>query len=126
MSHQGRPRLRSALYFTCLRLIRVDQRFSILYQRLQDREKNPLTKMQAVGVLMNKLLHILMGIDQAANPIQTSGRWHSLKPSPVRQSVWIPSLKFMVRLQGTPVFLLEAFDDLVNQHGCPCCLMHIE
>jgi len=62
MSHQGRPRLRSALYMTCLRLIRVDQRFSILYHRLQDREKNPLTKMQALGVLMNKLLHILWAL----------------------------------------------------------------
>jgi transposase len=62
MSHQGRPRLRSALYFTCLRLIRVDQRFSQLYQRLQNREKNPLTKMQALGVLMNKLLHILWAL----------------------------------------------------------------
>ena len=62
MSHQGRPRLRSALYLTCLRLIRVDRRFSILYQRLQDREKNPLTKMQALGVLMNKLLHILWAL----------------------------------------------------------------
>jgi transposase len=62
MSHQGRPRLRSALYFTCLRLIRVDQRFSQRYQNLQNREINPLTKMQAVGVLMNKLLHILWSL----------------------------------------------------------------
>jgi transposase len=62
MSHQGRPRLRSALYLTCLRLIRVDQRFSQRYQYLQNREKNPLTKMQALGVLMNKLLHILWAL----------------------------------------------------------------
>jgi len=62
MSHQGRPRLRSALYMTCLRLIRVDRRFSVLYQRLQGREKNPLTKMQALGALMNKLLHILWAL----------------------------------------------------------------
>ncbi len=62
MSHQGRPRLRSALYFTCLRLVQVDQRFSQLYQQLQHREKNPLTKMQALGVLMNKLLHILWAL----------------------------------------------------------------
>ena len=62
MSHQGRPRLRSALDLACLRLIRVDQRFSIIYQRLQIREKNPLTKMQALGVLMNKLLHILWAL----------------------------------------------------------------
>ncbi len=75
MSHQGRPRLRSALYFTCLRLLRVDLRFSTLYQHLQVREKNPLTKMQAVGVLMNKLLHILWALMKQQSqykPLDTS------------------------------------------------------
>jgi len=28
----------------------------------------------------------------------------------------------MVGLTGTPVYLLEAIDDLVNQHGCPLLL----
>ena len=68
MSRQGRPRLRSALYFTCLRLIRVDPRFSQLYLQLQHREKNPLTKMQALGVLMNKLLHILWALMKQQTP----------------------------------------------------------
>jgi transposase len=58
MSHQGRPRLRTLLYFSCLRMIQCDTRFVQLYAYLQRRKDNPLTKMQAVGVLMNKLLHI--------------------------------------------------------------------
>lgn len=58
MSHQGRPRLRTLLYFSCLRMIQYDTRFAQLYADLQRRKDNPLTKMQAVGVLMNKLLHI--------------------------------------------------------------------
>lgn len=58
MSHQGRPRLRTLLYFTCLRMIQYDTRFAQLYSDLQRRKDNPLTKMQALGVLMNKLLHI--------------------------------------------------------------------
>ena len=58
MSHQGRPHLRTLLYFTCLRMIQHDARFAQLYVDLQRRKDNPLTKMQAVGVLMNKLLHI--------------------------------------------------------------------
>jgi transposase len=58
MSHKGRPRLRSSLYFAVLRLIQLDSVFVKDYQRLQTREKNPLTKMQAIGVLMNKLLRI--------------------------------------------------------------------
>jgi len=62
MSHQGRPGLRTALYFICLRLIQVDSRFQEVYRYLQKRAKNPLTKMQALGVLMNKLLHILWAL----------------------------------------------------------------
>jgi transposase len=62
MSHQGRPRLRGMLYLVCLRMIQDDQRFSELYQHLQIRKTNPLTKMQAVGVLMNKLTHILWAL----------------------------------------------------------------
>jgi transposase len=62
MSHQGRPRLRTLLYFTCLRMVQYDPHFAQLYSALQRRQKNPLTKMQALGVLMNKLLHILWAL----------------------------------------------------------------
>ncbi len=58
MSHQGRPRLRTLLYFSCLRMVQYDTHFAQLYSHLQRRPDNPLTKMQALGVLMNKLLHI--------------------------------------------------------------------
>jgi transposase len=64
MSHQGRARLRTLLYFTCLRLIQYDPHFAQLYSHLQRRSNNPLTKMQAIGVLMNKLLHILWALMQ--------------------------------------------------------------
>jgi len=62
MSRHGRARLRTLLYFACLRLIRFDPFFAQLYSQLQRRSKNPLTKMQAIGVLMNKLLHILWAL----------------------------------------------------------------
>jgi transposase len=62
MSHQGRSRLRTLLYFTCLRMVQYDPHFAQLYSALQRRPKNPLTKMQALGVLMNKLLHILWAL----------------------------------------------------------------
>lgn len=62
MSHQGRPRLRTMLYFACLRLVQQDDHFAHLYSHLQRRSDNPLTKMQALGVLMNKLLHILWAL----------------------------------------------------------------
>jgi transposase len=62
MSRQGRPQLRTMLYFSCLRMIQYDSHFALLYSKLQRRPKNPLTKMQALGVLMNKLLHILWAL----------------------------------------------------------------
>jgi len=61
-SGKGRARLRTILYFACLRLIRVDDAFARLYQHYQQRDKNPLTKMQALGVLMNRLLLVLWSL----------------------------------------------------------------
>ena len=62
MSHKGRSRLRTALFFAVMRLVRIDATFARQYQQLQSREKNPLTKMQALGVLMNKLLRIVWAL----------------------------------------------------------------
>ena len=62
MSHKGRPRLRTALFFAVMRLVRWDEAFAQEYLHLQTREKNPLTKMQALGALMNKLLRILWAL----------------------------------------------------------------
>jgi len=50
------------LYYSCLRLVHQDQHFAQLYTQLQRRPNNPLTKMQALGVLMNKLLRILWAL----------------------------------------------------------------
>jgi transposase len=62
MSHKGRPRLRTALFFAVMRLVQVDDTFARQYLHLQTREQNRLTKMQALGVLMNKLLRILWAL----------------------------------------------------------------
>jgi len=62
MSRKGRPRLRTALYFAVMRLIQVDDAFAQEYRRFWQREKRPLTKMQAVGVMMSKLLRILWAL----------------------------------------------------------------
>ena len=45
-----------------MRLIQVDDAFAQEYLRFQQRERNPLTKMQAIGALMNKLLRILWAL----------------------------------------------------------------
>jgi transposase len=62
MSHKGRPRLRTALFFAVMRLVQFDDAFARQYQHLQTRDKNPLCKMQALGALMNKLLRVLWAL----------------------------------------------------------------
>jgi transposase len=62
MSHKGRPRLRTALFFAAMRLVQVDDDFARLYQHYRQRDKNPLLKMQALGAVMNKLMRILWAL----------------------------------------------------------------
>jgi len=62
MSRKGRPRLRSTLYFACLRLVKNDPAFKQLYHRLQTRPYNPLQKMEAIGTLMNKVLRVMWAL----------------------------------------------------------------
>jgi len=55
-SKQGRSRLRLVLYWATLRLLSRNAAIGHHYQRLQQRAQRPLTKMEAVGACMNKLL----------------------------------------------------------------------
>jgi transposase len=62
MSRKGRPRLRTTLFFVMIRLVQVDDAFGRQYLHFQRREKNPLTKRQALGAMMNRLLRILWAL----------------------------------------------------------------
>jgi len=62
MSHKGRTRLRTYLFFATLRLIRWDSAFRARQQALISRASQPLKKLAAVGVLMNKLLHLIWAV----------------------------------------------------------------
>jgi transposase len=55
-SKQGRSRLRLVLFWATLRLLSRNAAIIHHYQRLQRRSERPLTKMQAIGACMNKLL----------------------------------------------------------------------
>ncbi len=55
-SKQGRSRLRLVLYWATLRLLSRNAALAYHYRRLQSRPQQPLTKMEAVGACMNKLL----------------------------------------------------------------------
>jgi transposase len=62
MSHKGRSGLRLHLFMACLRLVQYNPTFSGWYHAYQQRPKNPLTKMRALGALMNRLLKILWAL----------------------------------------------------------------
>jgi len=55
-SKQGRARLRLVLYWATLQALSRNAAIAYHYQRLQTRARNPLTKMEAIGACMNKLL----------------------------------------------------------------------
>lgn len=59
MARQGRAGLRTTLFFASLRVIQSDAAFRQAYQRLQERDRHPLCKMEALGAMMNKLIRII-------------------------------------------------------------------
>lgn len=59
MSHKGRVRLRTYLFFATMRLLRTDEAFQSRRDKFINRQSNPLKRIEAVGALMNKLLHLI-------------------------------------------------------------------
>jgi transposase len=68
MSHQGRPELRTTLYYAVLRLIQACPAFRAAYQCLQERPTARLLPMEALGAMMNKLLRILWTLMRYQQP----------------------------------------------------------
>lgn len=62
MSQKGRPRLRTYLFFATMRLVRWDVAFSAKKQAFVNRPNNPLKPIEAIGALMNKLLHLAWAV----------------------------------------------------------------
>lgn len=62
MSHKGRPRLRTYLFFAAMRLIRWDEAFGASHKRYVYRKRRPLKRLEAVGVMMNKLLRLFWAL----------------------------------------------------------------
>lgn len=62
MSHKGRVRLRTYLFFATMRLIRWDAAFQAKHQALINRPAQPLKRLESVGVLMNKLVQLIWAV----------------------------------------------------------------
>jgi transposase len=69
MSKIGNSRLRSALYFPALTVLRCNGAIEALGQRLADRGK---AKMVIIGAAMRKLLHICFGVLKNGAPFDPS------------------------------------------------------
>lgn len=62
MSQKGRSRLRTYLFFATMRLVRWDASFKARKQAFVNRSQNPLKPIEAIGALMNKLLHLAWAV----------------------------------------------------------------
>jgi transposase len=77
-SKRGRARLRLVLYWATLRLLSRNDAIAYHYQRLQTRTRQPLTKMEALGACMNKLLWYVWCIGHDRTRYDPN-RWQSLR-----------------------------------------------
>lgn len=83
-SKQGRSRLRAALFWATLHMLRHNDAIAFHYQRLQTRKQRPLEKMEALGACMNKLLAYVWATGH--NRVRyVPELWQSLAPGPARQ-----------------------------------------
>jgi transposase len=64
MSHKGRARLRTYLFFATMRLIRWDASFKQKHQALINRPSRPLKRLESVGALMNKLILLIWAVSR--------------------------------------------------------------
>lgn len=62
MTKKGRATLRTAIYLAAVRLIRSNKAFRAYYQSLCNRELRPLSKMKAIGAVMNKLVRVVYAL----------------------------------------------------------------
>jgi len=76
-SKQGRARLRWVLYWATLQLLSRNAAIAYHYQRLQSRARHPLTKMEAIGACMNKLLWYVWCTGHDRNKYDPD-RWQTL------------------------------------------------
>ena len=62
MSGKGRSRLRTYLFFAAMRLVRWNTAFAAKQEALVNCPKRPRKRVEAIGILMNKLLHLIWAV----------------------------------------------------------------
>lgn len=62
MTKKGRATFRTAVYLAAVGLVRSNKAFRAYYQGLRNREIRPLSKMKAIGAVMNKLVRVVYAL----------------------------------------------------------------
>jgi transposase len=68
MSGKGRAHLRTYLFFAVMRLVRWDEAFAAKQEALVNCPKRPRKRIEAIGILMNKLLHLIWAVCHKQTP----------------------------------------------------------
>jgi transposase len=75
MTHRGRAGLREAVFLATISCLQHNPRIRAHYDRLIQRAGRPLTKMQAIGACMNKLLLYAFAVMKRREEFDSSHRW---------------------------------------------------
>jgi hypothetical protein len=78
-SKQGRRLLRVVLYWSTLQLLTRNDAIAYHYHRLQTRPHHPLTKMEALGACMNKVLEYVWATGHHRQ-FYDPDHWRTLSP----------------------------------------------
>jgi transposase len=81
MSRRGRAGLREVIYLATISCLQHNPRIRAHYDRLIQRTERPLTKMQALGACMNKLLLYAFAVMSRREAFEVDHAWHrALEP----------------------------------------------
>jgi hypothetical protein len=75
MSRRGRAGLREVIYLATISCLQHNPRIRAHYDRLIQRPDRPLTKMQALGACMNKLLLYAFAVMSRREAFQLDHNW---------------------------------------------------
>jgi len=83
MTKKGRALLRSALYLAAVGLISNNKAFRDYYYSLRKREVRPLSKMKAIGAVMNKLIRVVYALLKKGEPFNEEMVYQAKEPKEV-------------------------------------------
>jgi hypothetical protein len=75
LTHRGRAGLRGVVYMATLSCLQHNPRIRAHFDRLIQRPERPLSRMQALGACMNKLLRYAFAVMKHRQPFDLAHHW---------------------------------------------------